>query len=83
MSEIEELKIILRERDCPFFEDEELEYYLNKCGNVNDAAYNCLLLKAENTSLSVSGMNCGDTSKYFKMIAQKYRKSNSGVLKGD
>lgn len=82
MDPIEELKLILREDSCPFFDDEELAYYYKKHGNVNDAAYTCLLLKAENTTLSVSGLNCADTSAYFLRLAQQYRRSNSGILKG-
>lgn len=79
---LKELKIILREKDCPFFDDEELIYYLGKYKTVEDTAYHCLLLKAEDTTLSVSGMSLGDTSKYFLRLAQQYRRGNSGVLNG-
>lgn len=82
MEAIEELKIILREKDCPFFDDEELQYYLSKCKTVEAAAYRCLLIKAEDTSLSVSGMSAGDSSRYFLRLAQQYRKNNSGTLRG-
>ena len=82
MDAIDELKIILREKDCPFFEDKELAYYLQKYKTVESAAYRCLLIKSEDTSLSVSGMTAGDSSKYFLRLAQKYRKNNSGILKG-
>lgn len=83
LTKIEELKIILREKDCPFFEDNELEYYLDKNnGDFDDTAYQCLILKSENTTLNLSGFETGDTSKYFRRLAQKYRKSNSGILGG-
>lgn len=83
MTEIEELKMILREKDCPFFEDEnELSYHLSKNGSVEKAAYYCLIIKSEDTTLSVSGLNCADTSKYFRRLAQKYRPNNSGILRG-
>lgn len=83
MSTIEELKIVLREKDCPFFTDEELEFYLEKNGqNFNKTVYNCLILKSEDTTLQVSGLSCNDTSKYFRRIAQNYRQSNSGILGG-
>lgn len=82
MTAIDELKIILRENECPFFTDEELAYYLKKYSTVNDTAYHCLLIKAEDTTLSVSGLSLGDTSKYFLRLAQNYRKSNSGTLQG-
>ena len=82
-TQLKELKMILRENDCPFFTDEELEYYASKSKNLNEAAYHCLIVKSENTSLSVSGLNCGDTSKYFLRLAQKYRPNHSGILKGE
>ena len=82
MSSIDELKIILREKDCPFFSDEELAYYLKKYSTVENTAYHCLLIKAEDTTLSVSGLSLGDTSKYFLRLSQQYRKGNSGTLSG-
>lgn len=81
MDDVGRLKIILRERDCPFFEDEELAFYLAENGGDFDAtAYQCLIIKSENTALVLSGFETSDTSKYFRRIAQKYRKTNSGVL---
>ena len=83
MTTVEELKIALREKDCPFFTDEELNYYLK--ANDNDfkkAAYECLMIKSENTTLNLSGFETADTSKYFRRLAQKYRQNNSRVLEG-
>lgn len=82
MSDLEKLKIILREKDCPFFSDEELSYYVNMYSTLDEAAYHCLIMKAEDTSLSVSGLSLGDTSRYFLRLAQQYRKGNSGILIG-
>jgi hypothetical protein len=82
MTPLEELKLIIREKDCPFFEDSELEYYLGKYGTVEKTAYYCLIMKAEDTTLSVSGLSCGDTSSYFRRLAQRYRPNNSGILRG-
>ena len=83
MTAIEELKIILREKDIPFFEDSELEYYLVKNKNdLNRTAYQTLLIKAENTTLSISGMTTADTSAYFRRLASRYRPNNSGILAG-
>ncbi len=80
---LDRLKIVLRERDCPFFEDEELDFYLQENGGDFDAtAYQCLILKSQNTELVLSGLESADTSKYFRRIAQRYRKNNSGTLKG-
>lgn len=79
---LKELKILLREKDCPFFSDDELEFYLNKNnGDIKKTAYFCLVLKSEDTTLSVSGLNCPDTSKYFRRLASNYRPNNTGVLR--
>ena len=83
MSNIDELKIILREKDCPLFSDEELAYYLKKYSTMEDTAYHCLLIKAEVTTLSVSGLSCADSSRYFLRLAQQYRRNNSGILGGN
>lgn len=81
MTTLEELKIILREKDCPFFTDEELNYYLSKNNNnLQPTAYECLILKSENTTLNLSGFETGDTSKYFRRLAQKYRTYNTGYI---
>lgn len=83
MSVIDRLKIVLRERDYPMFEDEELQFYLDENnGDFDDTAYQCLILKSENTNVVLSGFEAGDTSKYFRRLAQGYRKSNSGILEG-
>lgn len=82
-AKIEKLKIILREESCPFFTDEEINFYLSENkGDIKQTAYRCLILKSENTELSVSGLTAADTSKYFRTIAQKYRKNNSKILSG-
>ena len=83
MSSLGELKIVLREEDVPFFTDEQLLFYLKENnGDYNATAYQCLLIKAEDTTLSVSGLSASDSSKYFRRIAARYRPHNSGVLEG-
>jgi hypothetical protein len=80
---INRMKIILREEDCPYFSDEELQFYLvENDGNVNNTLYQCFLIKAEDTTLNVTGLTCADTSKYFRRLAQRYRPNNSGILQG-
>lgn len=79
---LDELKIMIREAAVPYFEDAELEYYLNKNnGDVKKAAYECLIIKAEDTTLSISGLTTNDTSKYFLRLAARYKPNNSGVLR--
>jgi len=80
---LEELKLILREKDIPFFEDDQLQYHLDKAeGDINTAAYRLLLIKAENNALSLSGLSVADTSAYWRRLAAMYRPNGSCVLKG-
>lgn len=83
MNSLEDLKIVLREADIPFFSDEQLEFYLGEnSGDYRATAYQCLLIKAEDTTLSVSGLSTADSSRYFRRLASKYRPHNSGILRG-
>lgn len=83
MSNLEDLKIVLREEDVPFFTDKQLEFYLRENnGDYRATAYQCLLIKAEDTTLQISGLSAADSSKYFRRLAGRYRPNNSGVLKG-
>lgn len=80
---LKEMALVLREEQVPFFSQEELQFYLDKNnGKVNDAIYECLVVKSEETSLQISGMTTNDTSKYFLRLASHYRPNNSRVLKG-
>lgn len=82
MGEIQELKLILREETSPFFTDEEIAYYLNKNnGNINNAAYECLLLKAEDDSIALpGGLTLANNSEYWLRLAKKYKPNGSRVL---
>lgn len=83
MTDIERMKRVLRESDVPFFDDSDLSFYIEENdGDVDAAIYQCLLVKAEDTTLSISGISAADTSAYFRRLASKYRPSNSGTLKG-
>lgn len=81
--QLEELKIKIHENQFPYFDDTELLTYLEMNNwSVNITAYDCLILKAETTGINVSGLTTKDSSAYFKMLAQKYQPTNSGVLGG-
>ena len=83
MGSIQDLKIVLREEQVPFFSDAELQFYLNENnGDYKATAYQCLLIKAENTTLNISGLSTADTSTYFRRLASRYRPRNSGILGG-
>lgn len=84
MNDIERMKVILREDDIPFFTDLQLQFYINENnGNVNAAIYDCLIIKSEDTTVSISGLNTADSSDYFKRLAIKYKPNNSRILGGD
>lgn len=83
LSKHERIKKILREVECPFFSDDDIDFYLSENNdNESKTLYQMFLIKAEDTTLNVSGLNCADTSKYFRRLAQRYRQNNSGQLKG-
>lgn len=83
MTDIDRMKMILRENDVPYFEDAELQFYLDENGGIVDnAIYQCLIIKSENSTMSVSGLSSTDTSSYFKRLASKYKPRNSGILGG-
>ena len=65
MEPIDELRLLCREDQVPFFEETELWYQLGRAGgDVNLAAYRCLIIKAENCTVQVSGLTLSDTSAY-------------------
>lgn len=82
--QLKKLKLTLREEDIPFFTDEELEsYYQDNNQDLNATIYHCCIVKAEDTSVQLTGLSVSDSSRYFLRLAQRYRPSNSGILGGD
>ena len=83
MTDVERVYKEIREEQSPYFEDGDIEYYLEKNhGNVEATIYEMLIIKSEYSSLSLSGVNTTDTSGYFKRLASKYKQFNSGTLIG-
>lgn len=83
MTDIERIKKEVREEQAPYFEESDFQYYLEKNnGNVDATIYEMLILKSEDSTISVSGLTTQDTSSYFKRLASRYRQFNSGALKG-
>ena len=75
------LKRELRETDCPFFDDGDFEYYYKKNnGDFEATVYEMLLVKSEDSTISVSGLSTQDTSAYFKRLASRHRSFNTGIL---
>lgn len=83
MTDIERVKKEIREEQSPYFEEDDFQYYLDKNdGNVDATIYEMLIIKSEDSTISVSGLNTQDTSSYFKRLASRYKQFNSGVLRG-
>lgn len=82
INSIDELKLILREDDIPFFTDEQINKYTALYETLDLALYAMLMVKAENTQMQIAGMSTQDTSSYFRKLARQYRPNNSGILKG-
>lgn len=84
MTDIEIIKKELREEQSPYFEEDDFEYYLSKNnGDVKATIYEMLIIKSEDSTISVSGLSTQDTSAYFKRLASKYKTFNSCILEGD
>lgn len=83
MTDIERIKKEIREEQAPFFEEDDFTYYLEKNkGDVNATIYEMLIIKSEDSTISVSGLTTQDTSAYFKRLASRYKQFNSGELIG-
>lgn len=83
MTDIERIKKEIREEQAPYFEEDDFQYYLDKNGgNLNATIYEMLIIKSEDSTISVSGLNTQDTSSYFKRLASRYKQFNSGILRG-
>lgn len=82
MTDIERIKKEIREEQSPYFEEDDFSYYLEKNqGDVNATIYEMLIIKSEDSTISVSGLNTHDTSTYFKRLASRYKTFNSGILR--
>ena len=78
---LQQIRTEIRENMSPYFDDSDIEYYFIKNnGDVDATIYELLIIKSEDSTISVSGLNTGDTSGYFKRLASRYRRYNSGVL---
>lgn len=83
MTDIDKIKTEIREEQAPYFNDWEIEYYYNKNnGDINATVYELLIIKSEDSSISVSGLTTQDTSGYFRRLASRYKPHYSGILNG-
>ena len=82
-AKIKIIKREIRESQSPYFDEEDFEYYLKKNANdVDDTIYEMLIIKSEDSTITVSGLTTADTSNYFKRLASRYKRYNSGRLQG-
>ena len=49
----EDMKLILRENDIPFFTDEDLTRYVEIYGTYEYALYKCLIFKSQNNQMQL------------------------------
>lgn len=83
LTDIDRIKKEIREEQSPYFDDSDFTYYLEKNnGNVDATIYEMLIIKSEDSTISVSGLSTQDTSGYFKRLASRYKQFNSGNLSG-
>ena len=86
MTDVEKIKYSrkeIREAQSPYFEEDDFLHYLNKNNNdINATIYEMLIVKSEDSTISVSGLSTHDTSAYFKRLASRYKPFNSGIMVG-
>ena len=81
-NEMSRIKKILLEDDVQYFTDDDIQFYVDvNIGNIDCAIYQMLIIKSEDTTVSVSGLSTTSTSSYFKRLASQYRPNNSGILR--
>lgn len=84
MTDVEKVTYIrkeIRESQSPYFEEEDFLHYLKKNnGDVNATIYEMLIIKSEDSTISVSGLSTQDTSAYFRRLASRFKPFNSGIL---
>ena len=80
---IERIKREIREEQSPYFNEDDFRYYLDKnSGDVDATIYEMLIIKSEDSTITVSGLSTKDTSSYFKRLASRYKPFNSGIMRG-
>lgn len=86
MTDVEKIRYIkkeIRETQAPYFDEDDFLHYLTKNnGDIDATIYEMLIIKSEDSTISVSGLTTQDTSSYFKRLASRYKQFNSGALKG-
>lgn len=80
---IERIRKEIREDQAPYFTPDDFEYYLKKHGgDIEAVVYEMLIIKSEDSTITVSGLSTKDTSSYFKRLAAMHKRFNSCTLGG-
>ena len=83
LSPIDQIRLEIREEMCPYFNEGEIEQYLEKNnGDVEATIYELLIVKSEDSTITLSGLTTADTSGYFKRLASTHKRHNTGILEG-
>lgn len=78
---IERIKREVREDMLPYFNDDDFDYYFQKNAfDIQDTIYEMLIIKSESSAIQVSGLTTQETSGYFKRLASRYKRRNTGNL---
>lgn len=78
---IERIKREVREDMLPYFNDDDFDYYFQKnVFDIQDTIYEMLIIKSESSVIQVSGLTTQETSGYFKRLASRYKRRNTGNL---
>ena len=73
---------VIKKLQKQYFTDDDIQFYVDENkGNIDCAIYQMLIIKSEDTTVSVSGLSTTSTSSYFKRLASQYRPNNSGILR--
>lgn len=81
---LNQIKREVRENVCPYFTNQDIAYYYFKNNkDMRATIYELLIIKAEDSTIEVTGLKTSDTSAYFRRLASRFRTYNSGVLPSD
>ena len=81
---LNQIKREVRENMSEYFTNQDIAYYYFKNGkDIRATCYELLIIKAEDSTIQVTGLTTHDTSAYFRRLASRFRTYNSGVLPSD
>lgn len=73
------LKFYLQEKQFPYFDDEDLQILLDQYEDINRAAYEGCMIKAQDDSVQIPGVSTPSNEKYWIRRANQFRMRCKGV----